>query len=1551
MLCFAVFALAFFSVLQLPAAQVSANALVLVNSQSAKYPDFQHFIQPYLDNFGFPYVVQDISTNAPSDALTNYAIIIIGHSQIDTNQTYLTTAAQTSISLAVSNGTGLVNFDNSLSSGGAGRYQFVQNIFGFTYSSSAQASSVGLPPTEPGSQMHYITGLHPTNDTVTFRSSITLPGIGAPAGVTTLASAGGKPLVLVHKYGQGRAVQWGSYDWMVSTVLGPVDGLDDLVWRGVVWAARKPFVMRGMPNLITMRVDDVSGPLGWAHVANESGFKPLLAAFINEVSAADAADIRGLVTNGNATACVHSFASSTMFYFDHQNETAYSDIVQSNNFLIGTQWHLTNGIPISKVCATHYSEIGANAFAGLKAWGMEFVPIEVIPGTVEYAPPYAPWLVGGPYRLYESPQQGQVNWPTYYADWLKVPGHPEFDGQFFNIYSEVRDVANCGEWCPDNDVTGSIGRGTAILKRALDSMVMATLFTHEWYFHPTPCCGGTTITTNNLRATFQGITNNLAAYKPTFVTLDYANQYVRATRTSRLVSGSIDSASGKVSATLTGKTDLDTIVYVFTGADGAITYTLGNVPAFPGNSNNTVVVSGPPEAATLPASRTNNAGTTATFSVGAIGASPFTYQWLKNGTNALSDGGSVRGATNAMLTLNSVLGNDAGSYSVIVGNALGSITSAPAAILTVVDPVINNQPANVAVLAGGTAQLSVVAAGTLPVYQWFRGGSPLAGATAPALTLTNVSFSDATNYSVLVSSAFGSVMSATATLSILTIPSANNDSYATPAGTTLFVGPPGVLGNDSDSGGNLLTATLVTAPLHGALKLSEDGEITFVPESNFVGTDTFTYRAANALTSSAPATVSLSITSDVEFVSDDFTRLTDPGILSPWTAQSGNWTVTGGALQGGSNPLQTYGFAYLTGAFTNFVVESQLRFSSTSAYGGGIGGRLNPATGAHYAAWLYPEASTGGSNMLKLIKFQTWNTFGYNGVSGAAMQTVNLASVGTNWHTLKLACHNSRIAVYLDGLKLISVTDTEAQPYLSGGISADMWTPATAYQMFVDKVTVSPLVVNDAFNLGQDPTLTILAPGVLTNDTAVYGTTLTATVTTPPAHGSASLNTNGGFTYTPTLGYSGSDSFIYQAIDGSNILGSATVIISVASSEYPLIVQQPGDVTTNAGATVYLSATAMGNAPLSYQWYFNATNSLRESTKFTGATNAALSISNVLGRNGGYYTLIVSNSVGSTTSSPPTRLVVIDPIITSQPVSRTNVPGTTATFSIGAYGTAPQYQWFKAGNPIAGATANSLKLTPISALDAANYTVTASNRYGFLTSAIAQLVVVPRPTIASVQSTNGIVTISWNSFPGQTYRVQYRNSFADPIWHDVQPDVVATGTFTSFNAPLGNLSQRLYRVILVVPLESPLMITSFSQTNGAAVITWNSVSGQNYHLQYQDHLGDTWHDLLPGVTASSATANATDAVGFVQNRYYRVALGQGVPPPPVINALPAGSGMAVLTWNSVAGQTYRLQYRDSLGNPVWQNVPSDIVATGPSTTQTNTIDAVAQRFFRVVLLP
>jgi hypothetical protein len=563
--------------------------MVLVNSTSGKYQDFQRFIQPYIDHFGVPYTVLDISTNTGNPSFQQFALVIVGHGQMDTNHLYLTAPVQTSLSAAVAGGTGLVNFDNDLSAGGVGRYQFVQDIFGFGYGAVASGTNIVFPPTEPQSQMHFVSALHPTNDVMALKAGMSVPGLTLPADARGIALTGGQPFLAIRKYGQGRAVQFASYDWMAFATKGPMAGLDDLIWRSAVWAGRKPFVIRGMPKFVTMRIDDVEGPLWWAHIANEMGFKPWIGPFITPMNQAAVADLRSLVTNGNATASVHAFAGSDFLYWNHAGATNWPDDVMSNRFYSATQWHVTNGIPFSKMGVPHYSEMGANAFPWLKSWGTEFVTPRQNVGT----PWGAPWIMAGPYRLFETPQSASDLNPTFYADFLTIPGHPELAGQFFLCFTIIADDASCGEWCPDNDVPGATGRGTRQLKRALDGMALATLFTHEWFIHPTSCCGSTTITTNNWRTILQGITNNLAAYRPVYVTLDYACQYVRATRTARVTGSEFDRDTGVIDLTMSGSADIPIQVRIFLGEDSGITSLPGTVPSFSGSATVAAAVLSP----------------------------------------------------------------------------------------------------------------------------------------------------------------------------------------------------------------------------------------------------------------------------------------------------------------------------------------------------------------------------------------------------------------------------------------------------------------------------------------------------------------------------------------------------------------------------------------------------------------------------------------------------------------------------------------------------------------------------------------------------------------------------------------------------------------------------------------------------------------------------------------------------------------------------------------------------------------------------------------------
>ncbi len=217
----------------------------------------------------------------------------------------------------------------------------------------------------------------------------------------------------------------------------------------------------------------------------------------------------------------------------------------------------------------HYYEFGTNVFGGLKAWGVEFVGTVLEPGT-NYG---APWLQAGPYRDFATGSSASTD-PLAYADFLTVPGHPEFDGQFFDCLTEIRDE-NGYEWYPSDDVAASVYHGTQQLKRAFDSRVLGTLFTHEYTprRHRPPPTG---------RPSSSRSTPTSPAMTPLYLTMDDACRYVRALATSKISAATYDAASDTVSTSLSGHTDLATKIMLYTQDGTQIDEQQVDVPAFTG---------------------------------------------------------------------------------------------------------------------------------------------------------------------------------------------------------------------------------------------------------------------------------------------------------------------------------------------------------------------------------------------------------------------------------------------------------------------------------------------------------------------------------------------------------------------------------------------------------------------------------------------------------------------------------------------------------------------------------------------------------------------------------------------------------------------------------------------------------------------------------------------------------------------------------------------------------------------------------------------------------
>ena len=79
------------------------------------------------------------------------------------------------------------------------------------------------------------------------------------------------------------------------------------------------------------------------------------------------------------------------------------------------------------------------------------------------------------------------------------------------------------------------------------------------------------------------------------------------------------------------------------------------------------------------------------------------------------------------------------------------------------------------------------------------------------------------------------------------------DDYSIDEDDTLAVSAAtGVLDNDTDAENDPLTASLVSPPANGTVSLAPDGSITYMPDENYHGPDSFTYQANDGTRDSAP---------------------------------------------------------------------------------------------------------------------------------------------------------------------------------------------------------------------------------------------------------------------------------------------------------------------------------------------------------------------------------------------------------------------------------------------------------------------------------------------------------------------------------------------------------------------------------------------------------------------------------------------------------------------------------------------------------------------------
>ncbi len=156
----------------------------------------------------------------------------------------------------------------------------------------------------------------------------------------------------------------------------------------------------------------------------------------------------------------------------------------------------------------------------------------------------------------------------------------------------------------------------------------------------------------------------------------------------------------------------------------------------------------------------------------------------------------------------------------------------------------------------------------------------------------------------------------------------------------------------------------------------------------------------------------------------------------------------------------------------------------------------------------------------------------------------------------------------------------------------------------------------------------------------------------------------------------------------------------------PTITTQPASLALTAGANATFSVVAAGTAPLRYEWRKNGRT-------INNATAASFTVASAKLDDAAVYTVRVSNSAGSLTSSPAALTVnAVANAITTALANQTLNAGAEAKFTVTAAGAGLTYQWKFNGRTIKGATTATLTLPNVGVTAGGDYGVTVLNAAG-----------------------------------------------------------------------------------------------------------------------------------------------------------------------------------------------------------------------------------------------
>jgi Bacterial Ig domain len=378
-----------------------------------------------------------------------------------------------------------------------------------------------------------------------------------------------------------------------------------------------------------------------------------------------------------------------------------------------------------------------------------------------------------------------------------------------------------------------------------------------------------------------------------------------------------------------------------------------------------------------------------------------------------------------------------------------------------------------------------------------------------------------------------------------------------------------VLENDSTVEGQLMEITAVTPAANGNAAIRFN-EISYTPNPDFFGTDTFTYTATDnvGLSATATVTVTVSAVSDVPLAfADAATTNEDTAVVIAVAANDvdpdGQPVIVEATLQ------PTHGAAVLNADGT-ITYTPAANFSGTDSFNytlrdfeqptwgssATVTVTVNPVNDPPDAAGDAAAANEDTAVILTVLANDV-------DVDGDALQVTAVTQGSLGAVTL-----NANDTVTYTPAANVSGADSFTYTVRDAGGATDIATVTVT----IAPINDAPVAVADAATTRENASTAIT---VLANDSDVDGNTLTVTSVSNPPGGTAVVNADNSITYTADANFNGTDTFTYTLSDGQGT-ATGTVTVTVKDALERVAVLGTHGVWLQTGADV-LSGDVIAN--------------------------------------------------------------------------------------------------------------------------------------------------------------------------------------------------------------------------------------------------------------------------------------------------------------------------------------------------------------------------------------